>query len=155
LLWFLIVPNRWFAWRWHRVVLLSAFALFWGVQIFVAFAEYFFFEEFRSRFNTVAVDYLLYPHEVFINIWDTYPVGWVIAACLFLGTVWVGIVARIFRPIWASPSRLSARLIALLSGLLLTAALSRSVSLKEIRISHERVLNEIANNGALSFAAAF
>ena len=55
---------------------------FWVVQVFQLAADYFFFEEFRSRFNTVAVDYLIYPHEVFINIWDSYPVAWVLFGCI-------------------------------------------------------------------------
>ena len=42
----------------------------WSAFCFASIAEYYFFEEFKSRFNTVAVDYLLFPHEVFVNIWD-------------------------------------------------------------------------------------
>ena len=38
--------------------------------LFLCIADYYFFEEFRSRFNTVAIDYLLYPHEVFVNVWS-------------------------------------------------------------------------------------
>ena len=64
-----------------RVAALGLF-LFWFVQVFLLMAEYYFFDEFRSRFNTVAVDYLLYPHEVFINIWDSYPVPALISAWL-------------------------------------------------------------------------
>ncbi len=38
--------------------------------LFLCIADYYFFEEFRSRFSTVAIDYLLYPHEVFVNVWS-------------------------------------------------------------------------------------
>ena len=41
--------------------------------------ELFFFDEFSSRLNYVAVDYFLYPYEVFVNIWVTYPVLTVIS----------------------------------------------------------------------------
>jgi len=32
----------------------------------------------------VAVDYLLFPQEVFGNIWESYHVGWVLFVCLLL-----------------------------------------------------------------------
>jgi phosphoglycerol transferase MdoB-like AlkP superfamily enzyme len=42
-----------------------------------------------------------------------------------------------------------------LGAVALAVALSTSISLKEIRVSQERILNELANNGALSFVTAF
>src|SRR6266498_3682524 len=128
---------------------------FWLVELFLIFAEYYFFEEFRSRFNTVAVDYLLYPHEVFVNIWDTYPVGWVVAGCMVLAGLWVGLALHLFKPMWQTVVPWRVRSLYLLGAIVLAAGLSRSISLKEIQVSSERVLNEISNNGALSFVSAF
>jgi hypothetical protein len=84
LLWMLVVPERSFSARWHRLLLLGGCFVFWYIQIFLLFTEYFFFDEFRSRFNTVAVDYLLYPYEVFVNIWQSYHVGIIFFVCLVL-----------------------------------------------------------------------
>ena len=36
------------------------------------------------RFNFIAVDYLLYTHEVLGNIWQSYPVGRVLLALALL-----------------------------------------------------------------------
>lgn len=58
----------------------AALALALFGTLFVAAAEIFFFEEFRSRFNFVAVDYLLYPTEVAANIWQSYPTGWIVGS---------------------------------------------------------------------------
>src|SRR3954469_19918265 len=33
-LWFTLIPNRWFAAGWHRFVFWTIFLLFWQVQIF-------------------------------------------------------------------------------------------------------------------------
>src|SRR2546426_817246 len=82
LVWLLIMRNHWFGARWHRLLFLGGCFLFWLGQIFLLFVEFFFFEEFKSRFNTVAVDYLIYPQEVFVNIWESYHVGVVLALCL-------------------------------------------------------------------------
>src|SRR5262249_56503974 len=152
--WFWLVPQRWFAAGWHRAFVLGGLLIFFAGQIFLTCAEYYFFEEFRSRFNTVAVDYLLYPHEVFINIWDTYPVAWVIVVCGCLAAVWVAVLARFLPPRSDVPVGLPARTLAFFGVVLITTLWGRSISLTEVRVSHERVLNEIANNAALSFVTA-
>src|SRR5258708_2078535 len=75
LLWMQLVPSRWSLTGWHRRLFWFICFVFWFAESFLLFVEYFFFDEFKSRFNTVAVDYPLYPKEVFINIWDTYALG--------------------------------------------------------------------------------
>ena len=154
LVWFLVVPSRWFFTSWHRFLLLGVMVLTTVIQIFVLAVEFFFFDEFRSRFNTVAVDYLIYPHEVFINIWDAYPVGKVLAAVVLLAVVCVWLASRLFREMWASEVSLRARFAWLLCGLALVAALAPTVKLKGANVSADRTLNEIANNGAVSFVSA-
>lgn len=152
--WFLIITNRAFAKLWHRLFFQLGFFLYWLVQVFLLFTEYFFFEEFRSRFNTVAVDYLLYPHEVFINIWDSYPVGKVLIACGAVSAVWVLLAGWWFRGMWNLPVTGKVRWAALASLLVVGVVLGLTISLKGIRFSKERILNEMANNGTLSFASA-
>ncbi len=152
--WFLVVSNRTFGRPWHRVLLQTAFSLHWVVQSFLLFTEYFFFDEFRSRFNTVAVEYLLFPHEVFINIWDSYPVGKVLLGCAVVSALWVWGTGRVFHAMWTEPVSAKARGGILAVVMVACALLSRSVSLKENRFSKERILNEMGNNGTLSFAAA-
>lgn len=155
LAWFLVLPERWFARRWHRGVFWAFFFVFWMVEVFLLAAEYYFFEEFRSRFNTVAVDYLLYPHEVFINIWDSYPVPLVVGGCALLSGAWLWAAMRLFSAMWSHVVSARSRLLHLAGALALCGALAASVSFKGPRFSRERTLNEIANNGALSFLAAF
>jgi len=155
LLWFLILPSRWFGKLRPRVLLGGGFFLFWLVQIFLLMTEYYFFEEFRSRFNTVAIDYLLYPHEVFINIWDSYPVATVLFACGLLSSIWLVIAFRLFRAAWTRPVPFRTRLGYLVGMLVLCAALAPTVNLKGVHSSTDRTLNEIADNGAVSFFAAF
>lgn len=155
LLWFLCVPERWFRRRWHRASVWAGLFVYWFAQVFTLAIEYFFFDEFRSRFNTVAVDYLLYPHEVFINIWDSYPVVWFLVACATLSGLWLWCAARWFGQMWERPFRLRSRFLHLAAALALIVGLAFTLPLKGTRFSQERALNEIANNGALSFVAAF
>lgn len=74
-----LLPNRWrasrvhgalrFVWLWFSIALL----------LFGAVAEATFWLEFSSRFNFIAVDYLLYTQEVIGNIRQSYPVNWILA----------------------------------------------------------------------------
>jgi len=154
LLWFFILPNRWFTAGGHRALFRLACFVWWLMEIFSLMAEFFFFEEFRSRFNTVAVDYVLYPTEVFINIWDSYPVVTVVAICAALSVAWVWIANRLFRGMWLDLCPPARRFVWLLSGLVLAAILTPTVKFKGASASNDRTLNEIANNGAIAFATA-
>ena len=152
--WFLVIPNRWFAARWHRILFVASLFLFWLGQVFLLGVEFYFFDEFESRFNTVAVDYLLYPEEVFVNIWDSYPVVPVLAGCAVVAAGWVWAAVKLFRPMWDQPVSKKAKWLYLGAAAALCLLLSPTVTLKGTRFSPERVLNEIANNGTLSFLSA-
>ena len=103
LLWFALIPNTSFSKRWHRVLFSIAIFLSCFAQIFLLFVEFFFFEGFQSRYNTVAVDYLLYPQEVFVNIWQSYHVGIVILVCAALGIAWMFLARRLFTAVPLRP----------------------------------------------------
>lgn len=56
----------------------------------VAIAEFFFFKEFEARFNFIVFEYLIYPHKVFVNIWDSYPFGRAVAAVALISGSYSG-----------------------------------------------------------------
>src|SRR5438552_911645 len=124
------------------------------VGIFLLFVEFFFFEEFKSRFNTVAVDYLWDPHEVFVNIWQSYHVVTVVAVCLVLSLAWVVGLSRVYSRMWERNFSGAARFFYLGTALALLALLAPSLNLKGPSISGDRTLREVANNGLLAFVAA-
>ncbi|WP_458699690.1 LTA synthase family protein [Sulfurospirillum sp. 1307] len=80
----IIVPNKIFNSKIHKYIIW----LFILTQIY-AFAfngvsEWFFWEEFGKRFNFIAVDYLVYTHEVINNILESYPVPLLVSIVLFV-----------------------------------------------------------------------
>ncbi len=154
LFWFLIVPNRWFTQVWHRMLLGLGLFLFWLGEVFLLAAEYYFFDEFRSRFNTVAVDYLDNPREVLTNIWVSYPVVPVLAACGLVSLVWLVVALRRHRSMWDRPHSPGVRVLWLVGALALAAGLTRTIQFQGPTISLDRTLDEMADNGALSFARA-
>jgi phosphoglycerol transferase MdoB-like AlkP superfamily enzyme len=151
---FWVLPNRWLARRWCRFGFYFAFFIFWVVQIFIFFTEYYFFEEFRSRFNTVAVDYLLYPTEVVGNIRDSYPLYTILAICVGLALAWVIVAFRKFRGMWELPVPGRIRFLNLVGATAACGALALTLSIHGTRFSPDRTLNEIANNGSISFVNA-
>jgi phosphoglycerol transferase MdoB-like AlkP superfamily enzyme len=152
--WFVLVPNRWFGRWWHRALFTCGTLVWWLVQIYLLFTEYFFFEEFRSRFNTVAVDYLLYPHEVFVNIWESYPVVKVLLACVGFSVAWTFAALRWCGAMWATPVPRRERFAVLGGALAACIVLAPTVSLRGARFSEERLFNEFSNNGPLAFIGA-
>ncbi len=152
--WALLLPKSWAARAWHRHFFWFVCFVWWLVEIFLLGAEYFFFEEFQSRFNTVAVDYILYPHEVFVNIWDSYPVVKILIGCASLAAVW-WIAARIlFSGMWSSALNRGRVFGAIVVVLILLCVLAPTISFKGAHISKERTANEIANNGSIAFVCA-
>jgi phosphoglycerol transferase MdoB-like AlkP superfamily enzyme len=86
------LPRAWHGRRPVVWLVRVAWAAALFAVLFVAAAELFFFEEFRSRFNFVAVDYLLYPTEVAGNIWQSYPTGWILSgfgAAVLAFVIWI------------------------------------------------------------------
>jgi phosphoglycerol transferase MdoB-like AlkP superfamily enzyme len=114
--------------------------------VFLLISEWFFFDEFESRFNTVAIDYLLYTHEVFTNIWESYPVPAIIAACLIGGGGLSWVAFRFFPPVWRGAPALEK--MAAMGGWLAAATIVFiSVRPAETAFSSQREVNELANNG--------
>lgn len=150
-LYLLLIPDWIFRARWHRGMLLCAsFAALFGL-LYLGPVEYFFFDEFDARFNFVAVSYLLYPHEVFVNIWESYPVGRVLAAIAVLSGM---LFWRFHKPLAASltaASRLRERLPAFAAFGAALAAVVLGVSIDTGRFSENRIANELAQNGIYSF----
>jgi hypothetical protein len=58
-----------------QVAALLLTGLLLGAAIFIGVAEFVFWNEFASRFNFIAVDYLIYTREVVGNIRESYALG--------------------------------------------------------------------------------
>jgi len=70
----LLMPASLAGRRFDRALGLSAFAVLLFLMALQAAGEYFFWDEFTTRFNFIAVDYLVYTQEVLENIVESYPV---------------------------------------------------------------------------------
>ncbi|HET6679649.1 MAG TPA: LTA synthase family protein [Gemmatimonadaceae bacterium] len=147
-----LVPQPRFARRGQRLLRRTWMvgALFGAC--FVAVAEVMFFDEFDGRFNFVAVDYLIYPTEVVTNIWQSYPVGVVLAVIgAFVALSMYALRPMLSRldaasgPGWRSRLGVAGVYAACLAGL--TLAVSPRLS----HVSTARDVNELAASGYVTF----
>lgn len=67
----------------QRIVFILFYVLSFSIA-FISLCEFFFVREFNSRFNFIAVDYLVYTNEVVKNLWESYPVSWFLLCILIV-----------------------------------------------------------------------
>ena len=159
---YLLMPFAFLLWlltdsglrtRWVRGMTLGGawlFCLFFG---FIAATEYFFFEEFDSRFNLVSVDYLIYPTEVAGDLWAEYPILWILGAMALVGLASVFLFRKQLRAS-ESPTNLGGRSLAFGALLLFFCGSLLLFSTNSMGFSRNRVANELAANGPSSFFRA-
>ena len=151
-----LVPDGLFGRRFHGMLLLIGWpALVFGA-LFVATAEFLFWNEFSSRFNFIAVDYLVYTREVIGNIRESYSAGWIFTA---LGCLTVIISVFTVKPVWWAARaaagnwrrRCGVGLLCLMVPIGSFYALSDSPRL----LIENSVARELAGNGYYDFMRAF
>ena len=154
MLWLALVPDRVARSLAHRFLAVVLFAAAAFGFLLLAVAEWLFWDEFGGRFNFIAVDYLLYTHEVLHNIWESYPVGEVLLA---LAVVAAGVAAALRRPLWhgaAAPLRWRAAGAAIMVSVLAVAGTLRWVDSDAKNFSAQDAANDLAGNGLYEFFAA-
>ncbi len=148
-----LLPSRLRASRFMR-------AMRWGVLWFMASAllfgavsEVVFWEEFSTRFNFIAVDYLIYTQEVVGNIIESYPVGLLLAAIGGTAALVVFLLRRRLR-FASAPRSVGMRLAMAGAALLLPAASWQFAEIEQMDGSGNAYADELAGNGLFSLAAA-
>ncbi len=125
--------------------------------VFVAFSEFTFWNEFASRFNFIAVDYLIYTKEVVGNIRESYNLPLLLSGVAALALMLWALGWRALRTAWSVPAtswRMRCTATAL-SALLLPALALWAVDARYKEFSHNAQLNELAGNGYFDFWHAF
>jgi phosphoglycerol transferase MdoB-like AlkP superfamily enzyme len=146
------LPSRLWQKKGFLIFLRGAYFLGLFLFLFNSVIEVAFFDEFNARFNYIAVDYLLFPTEVAGNIWQSYPVLWILTG---VGAGALGLFLFTFRRLERGiqqPRRVVAKGLAVHLALLLV--LGVTTPLTSMEVCQNRVQNEVAGNGALTFARA-
>ena len=152
LLW--VLPARWLASRAGRLSVGALTLILLFVILFVAVAEWTFWEEFQTRFNFIAVDYLVYTNEVIGNIRESYPIGWILFGLTAVALLAFYLGRRYWRVVDAGSTFLGRTGVAI--AWLLVAALGTIVVSGDMKDgSGNQYVNELSGNGIYEFFAAF
>jgi len=155
-----LIPTKIFNSKFHKTVsLFIFFTVIYGV-IFNGFSEWFFWNEFGKRFNFIAVDYLVYTHEVIRNIQESYPMPLLISVIFMLTATTFYITAKksdFFKELFQDKSSYKVRFVITL--ILLTVPVLSFYGLNKQSISNtiseNRYNQELSKNGFYSLFSAF
>jgi len=150
-----ILPDRWARFRSARALVLLAVTGGFFALLFGAVAEWFFWTEFSSRFNFIAVDYLIYTNEVIGNIRESYPIGWILGALGGLSLLVAFTLRRRVARQLAIETSPKSRVAWFAAHMLLAASLLAIVSSDARDGIQNAYAREIAGNGLFEFVRAF
>lgn len=137
--------------RW-AIYLLSLMLVY--LVLFVALAELVFWQEFSTRFNFIAVDYLIYTTEVIGNIRESYPIGtWL--TLLALAAILIVWFSRRWLNVKGATWGLPRRSLSMAIWLALTVLSLYTIDSSSRKHSRNNYVNELAGNGIYQFFAAF
>ncbi len=150
----LTLPASWHEPRKSWYIKTPIFGIFAFIMYFTAIAEWLFWDEFSTRFNFIAVDYLIYMDEVVGNIRESYPLPLLlslIGVAAFASAVVYGLTQKPHAQAIIFSQRISLAAASLAFMLVSLVAAQDRYS----EFNANRYANEGAKNGIYSLFAAF
>lgn len=156
-LYLLFLPRKWANSVANKAFTYAGLFIVLLISFFSFFAELTFWQEFESRFNFIAVDYLIYTTEVINNIIESYPLPLLISGILLLVVLvfWFFIKKKVFQYTFQSAMPFKQRIV--ISGVLLLATIIYPLVLSNsfAESGTNRYQNELSKAGIYSIFAAF
>lgn len=149
----ILIPNRLRTKPWFPVLAwFMAWIVLFGL-IFGAVSEYIFWQEFTTRFNFIAVDYLIYTHEVIGNIQESYPVTLILSIIAGIALVIV-LIARRYIALRNHALSGPYKFFLLFLAIVLPFISLKMANVDQMEFSKNAYANELAGNGLFTFSAA-
>lgn len=151
------LPNKFIGSIADKIAVYFFFSLTIFILVLVFFAEITFWEEFRTRFNFIAVDYLIYTHEVIGNIQESYPLPLLIlgVAVITFFIIFLFQKFHVFKKTFSANLSKKDRVFAFSTCLFVLLFFSFFVKNTEAEWSANRYNSEISKAGIYSFFAEF
>ncbi|QES87428.1 LTA synthase family protein [Rhizosphaericola mali] len=157
IIYFLLFPVKYIGSKVDKILVYTGVFLSLFILSFSFFAEFTFWDEFQSRFNFIAVDYLIYTYEVVNNINESYPLPLLIASMILmtLTMMWLLGKMKAFKITFAARPIFINKLIpfALISGIAIL--FMAFVPNRWAETVSNRYEQELTKNGIYSFFAAY
>lgn len=149
-----LMPKKMQNTGWDKACTVFLYALFVSSTLFEETSSIIFWDEFTAAFNFIAVDYLVYTHEVLSNIYQSYPVVWFI----------LGIVIATILIIWATAGFLftkqplpsfGRRLFHLAAYAVICVLTFINIDISKLEVNNNHYNNELSKEGTYSLFSAF
>lgn len=149
----LLIPGKWLT----KTSMSIAATLLLFFIFFVAASEWFFWDEFSTRFNFIAVDYLVYSKEVIDNIRESYPVNTILTVLFISAAILVAWAQPLFRHLAQKTplTGIAAKSTLLLAIILPPIFCGFLIDKNTLGNSKNAYFKELAGNGPYDFFAAF
>ncbi len=151
----LFLPVSFAGKRLDRAVGLSAFCVLAFLMAFQAVGELLFWDEFTSRFNFIAVDYLVYTQEVLQNIVESYPVYPLLAAIAVAAIGFTWVMRRPVTAGFASHPPFAKRLFLFAAVGVVAAAVVAGTPRNAADVMPNAIARELGGNGVYGLVGAF
>ena len=148
-----LVPNRWRNARPYRFLRWAAVGSLLFVLLLLCIAEFLFWNEFSTRLDFIAVDYLLYTHEVIGNIVSSYPVFLLTTGAALLAGIAAWLLSR--RVVLATRTFTFPWRAALVAAAVAVPSLAYlAADVDQMAASSNAYANQLGTNGLFTFASA-
>jgi len=153
----LLFPKRLYGSILDKIITYFGYSLGLLIFLFSFFAEFTFWEEFKRRFNFIAVDYLIYTNEVIDNINESYPIPLLVSGMILilLALLYLTKQKQTFTRIFTATTTFKEKLSPTVFFVVVVLIFSLFITNKSAEFSENRYNNEIAKTGIYSFFAAF
>lgn len=155
LLYIWLLPEKVFQKKWHSYLLYIFFFVQSFLLLFNAVSEWFFWDEFTTRFNFIAVDYLVYTTEVIGNIQQSYPITWIILILVIIAGGILFLIKPVIDLSKQQPIQFKTR--SLWAAGIFSLSLMSFVFINNSlhSFSSNTIANELAGNGLYELFAAY
>ncbi len=151
----LIIPNKIFYSKINSYIYsFIYFAVIFALCFLIA-SEFTFWLEFSTRFNFIAVDYLVYTQEVIGNIKESYPMHIIIPIIFITASIFFFILKPVIKYFFQQPIDLKSKAYNFLTYLFICIVSYNFYNPKLTDIKENNYLNEISKNGLYNLFSAF
>lgn len=141
---------------WSMAVYYLTFFLYVVIITGNGIGEYLFWDEFGVRYNFIAVDYLIYTHEVIGNIFESYPIIPLFAILILISAAITYFMALRVKPLFDKFPSFKIKL--LTTGIYFLSTIFSCVLLNfntKLQSTDNVYVNELQSNGTFKFYTAF
>ncbi|MBL7872199.1 MAG: sulfatase-like hydrolase/transferase [Cyclobacteriaceae bacterium] len=155
LLYIWLLPETIFQRKWHVSLLYAFYFVQTFLLLFNAVSEWLFWDEFTTRFNFIAVDYLVYTTEVIGNIQQSYPIIWIILILIIISGGALFVLKPFINQSKLHPIRFKTRSLWTAMVFVFPVLSFAFINTTLHDFSSNTIANELAGNGLYELFAAY